>query len=464
MKRSNLLKWWAKMALLLLPIAGFSQLNSEKTSTAFDEFIADPDFQSTSIGLTIVNAKTRHEVFNYNGKKSLIPASSLKMVTATTVMELFGGDHAFSTKLTLEGEIENEILEGNFVVTGGGDPTLGHPELGISAQDFIDECVEAAITQGIHTINGDILCQDHFFSGPTVAQSVSIDNSGNYYAAGSTGLHWRGNSFAIKLSSEPLDGGSTRIVDVNPNPVGIEIVNEVTASNVNHDLAYIHSIPGSNQMIIRGTIPKGKTSFTIHGALHDPAKTLRRELIQAFAQNGIRVSQNEVFSESKKELGSIEGDPLREIVRYTLFESDNSMADCLLKHIGKRYKDDGSFKGGVNSLQAFWRERGVNTKGWFQCDGSGLSRSNGITTQQLALIIAKGREDNIPHLKAGMKHLGNIKNVWSKSGYIDRVRAYAGFIEVDGNRYVYSIMANNYDCSASAMRKKIEKLFRAVAG
>ena len=186
------------MCLLLLPLAGFSQLNSEKVSTAFDEFIADPDLQSTSIGLTIVDTKTRHEIFNYNGKKSLIPASSLKMVTAITALEFFGPDHTFSTKLALEGEVENGILEGNFVVTGGGDPTLGHPEFGMGAQDFIDECVEAAITQGIQTINGDILCQDHFFSGPTVAPSISLDNSGNYYAAGSTGSDGHEGSSAFR--------------------------------------------------------------------------------------------------------------------------------------------------------------------------------------------------------------------------------------------------------------------------
>lgn len=451
------------MCLLLLPIAGISQLSSENVSSAFNDFIGDKALQSASVGLTIVDGTTRHEVFSHNGKKTLIPASSLKMVTATTAMELFGANYQFETELVLEGTIDNGILNGNFVVIGHGDPSLGHPELRNTAEDFIQECLEAVITQGVQTIHGDIICQDNYFSGPSVAPSTTLSNSGNYYSAGSTGLHWLGNEFRITLSSEDVDGGKTQVMNVSPRPAGIELINETTASNVNRDMAYIFAVPGSDQMIIRGTIPKGQAGFEIKGALHNPAEVLRKELIKAFNKEGIRVSQKEVHPEDDKSLAIILGAPLKEIVSVTLHDSDNSMADCLLKHIGKRFKNDGSFQGGVNSLHAFWGERGVDTKGWFQKDGSGLSRANGITTQQLALIIAKGSEKNISHLKLGMKHLGDVKNVWSKSGYIDRVRAYSGFIEVDDHLYAYSIMANNYDCNASDMRKKIEKLFKEVA-
>lgn len=463
MKRSNLLKWWAKMCLLLLPCFALGQLTNEKVEAAFSKFIADSELETATVGFTVVDAITRYEIFSHNGKKSLLPASSLKMITACTALEFFGVHHTFETTLSYTGVIENGVLNGNIVITGGGDPTLGYSAYSRNPDEQLNTWIEAIVGAGIQTINGDIICDASYFSGPTVAPTTTLNNSGNYYAAGSSGLHWRGNKFTITLESDPLDGGDTRITGIDPQLPGIQIINEVKASDINRDMAFIHAVPGSDEMIIHGTIPKGRKAFNIKGALHDPSALLRMEVIRELNRNSIRVSQNLQHVEDETELAKTTSVPLYQIVEHMLKQSDNSVADCLLKHLGKRFENDGSFKGGARSLKKFWGERGVDTKGWFQKDGSGLSRANGVTSQQLALIIAKCRETNVVYIKRGMKHLGDLENVWSKSGYIDRVRAYAGYVEVDGHLYVFSIISNNYSCTASAMRKKIEVLFKAIA-
>ena len=209
---------------------------------------------------------------------------------------------------------------------------------------------------------------------------------------------------------------------------------------------------------------KGKKEFTIEGALHNPGAVLRQEFVNALNEAGISVKEErdeEIFSVAKV-LTETSSPALKDIIAVMLKKSDNSYADCLMRQVGIRYLDKGSLEGGIESYQHFWKGRGIPLSGWFQQDGSGLSRANGITTQQLALITAKAKPTHRELIKDGLKPMADIPGLYVKSGYINRVRAYTGFIEKEGKEYAFAIISNNHDCSASAMRKKIEKLMTKV--
>ena len=55
-------------------------------------------------------------------------------------------------------------------------------------------------------------------------------------------------------------------------------------------------------------------------------------------------------------------------------------------------------------------------------------------------------------------------NLHEKSGYMTRVRSYAGYATTKkGNLLSFAIIANNYDCSPGQMKDKLEKLMIAIA-
>jgi serine-type D-Ala-D-Ala carboxypeptidase/endopeptidase (penicillin-binding protein 4) len=58
--------------------------------------------------------------------------------------------------------------------------------------------------------------------------------------------------------------------------------------------------------------------------------------------------------------------------------------------------------------------------------------------------------------------IGN--NLRAKTGYIHRVRTYCGFVTSRSGRLLaFSVIFNNYNCSATVAREVIEKWMAAVA-
>ncbi|HEY9704706.1 MAG TPA: D-alanyl-D-alanine carboxypeptidase, partial [Allocoleopsis sp.] len=55
------------------------------------------------------------------------------------------------------------------------------------------------------------------------------------------------------------------------------------------------------------------------------------------------------------------------------------------------------------------------------------------------------------------KYPSVVGKVWAKSGTITRVRAYSGYaISAEGRLLAFSVIANNFLCTQSEIRKKME--------
>jgi len=55
-------------------------------------------------------------------------------------------------------------------------------------------------------------------------------------------------------------------------------------------------------------------------------------------------------------------------------------------------------------------------------------------------------------------------NLRAKSGYITRARGYAGYVKNrKGELLCFSVLANNYNCTPTEMKLKLEKLMVAIA-
>ncbi|MGZ4158951.1 MAG: D-alanyl-D-alanine carboxypeptidase, partial [Bacteroidia bacterium] len=55
-------------------------------------------------------------------------------------------------------------------------------------------------------------------------------------------------------------------------------------------------------------------------------------------------------------------------------------------------------------------------------------------------------------------------NMHAKTGYITRARGYAGYVKnKKGELLCFSLLANNYDCTPTEMKVKLEKILVAIA-
>ncbi|MBA3376070.1 MAG: D-alanyl-D-alanine carboxypeptidase/D-alanyl-D-alanine-endopeptidase [Actinobacteria bacterium] len=147
-------------------------------------------------------------------------------------------------------------------------------------------------------------------------------------------------------------------------------------------------------------------------------------------------------------------DPLAEIVRTMNRESDNFIAEMLLKELGASIARRGSTPAGADVVVAELRAAGVPVEGVRIADGSGLSRDDRLTTVTLVAILRTGAAD--PAIRdafvtslavAGVS--GTLKRrldrrptrgrVIAKTGTTSISSALAGFVR---RRYVFAIIQN----------------------
>jgi D-alanyl-D-alanine carboxypeptidase/D-alanyl-D-alanine-endopeptidase (penicillin-binding protein 4) len=179
---------------------------------------------------------------------------------------------------------------------------------------------------------------------------------------------------------------------------------------------------------------------------------------------------------SRTTLYTFESPTLRQIVKRANMKSVNLYCESMLKSISKAKDGDGSFDHGVETLKAYWEDRGVKMKGVYLEDGSGLSARNAVTTQFMVQLLRKktkdkdfeayfdsfpvaGQSGSMKNVLKGTKADGKLR---AKSGTIKRVRSYTGYAQTSsGEIRAFSIIVNNFSGSGGALRKRMETLMLA---
>ena len=91
------IRFFIIVIFVLNVISGFTQ---EKLDNAVELFLQNSEYKNASIGICIQDLETGDKLFGLNDEKLLIPASTMKLITSATALELLGADYHFETKMT----------------------------------------------------------------------------------------------------------------------------------------------------------------------------------------------------------------------------------------------------------------------------------------------------------------------------------------------------------------------------
>jgi serine-type D-Ala-D-Ala carboxypeptidase/endopeptidase (penicillin-binding protein 4) len=148
--------------------------------------------------------------------------------------------------------------------------------------------------------------------------------------------------------------------------------------------------------------------------------------------------------------------PLSEVIVELNKESDNFYADMLLKTLGASQKGQGSFAAGSEAVGEMLKRAGVPT-GYRVVDGSGLSRYNWITPEQMVTLLTFAHaqpyrdylEKSLPiagvdgTLANRMKGTIAGNRAIAKTGSMGGVNALSGFVTAqNGHKLAYTVMTN----------------------
>lgn len=452
-----------------------------------DSLANSPFLQNGFLGVSIRVVKNSKNLVEFNAKKSLAPASTMKLISSATAFTALGENYTYPTILEYSGQIIDSILIGNIIIKGSGDPSLGswrfknYPDY----KQLSDNWAKKIKDLGIKEIKGRIIGDGSFFDENVVPDTWSWGDMGNYYGAGAYGLNFNENLYWVTFKpANYLERAA--LVKTAPDLPYYQKINRVLTDKAGTgDQVNIYATPYQDVLIMQGYVPAGG-NFSVKGSIPDPALFSAYFLQKKIEELGIKISdfslswmeanKKNIYIQRPTQTTIIEtynSPPLKDLARECNFQSINLYAEAFLKTPAVLLNLGNATEDAIKGLKQIWQGKGLKLEGLSMKDGSGLSPANGITPNNMTDILSVmtteksfnafyesipivGISGTVQNLAKKSRAVGNVR---AKSGSIDGVRAYSGyFANKNGEMMCFSMMLNKYSTDYGSATQELEKL------
>lgn len=160
--------------------------------------------RASSVAVVVRDLATGEDVVSQNPHKAMLPASTMKCLTAAAAIEARLDTARFETGVYLRGPIEDGVLRGDLVIVGNGDPTIESGQFPGNAT-FINEIVAAVKDAGIRSIEGEIQIDASSFPDNGPCDRWELSDVRYEYGAGLYALNYRDNRIGDKAMELPAE-------------------------------------------------------------------------------------------------------------------------------------------------------------------------------------------------------------------------------------------------------------------
>ena len=366
-----------------------------KIQKLVDRFLADSRLGS-STGVSVVDISTGEVLASSSADVPRIPASNVKLLTATAALETLGPDARLKTSVVWDGA-------GGLTIVAGGDMMLaaGYGHYGekpwangwAGLGELADQVAKRLAESGVTSVN--LSYDDSAFGAPRVNPNWPVNSVKRGYSAPITGL--------------AVDVGWT--------------------GNANYK---------------RYDNPSLRTAQLLAKALGDRG-------ITAKAVGYGRAPSDAV------EVGAVEGAPIFDVVGYMLTYSENTLAEDLARLVALHEGKPGTTAEATKAVLAAVKAYGVDTSTITLADGSGLDRNSRIAASTLTSLLVRLANDpeagdvlrDLPiaslsgTLASRFKGTDSAGLVRAKTGTLNGASALSGtLVTDDGSWIAFSIMLN----------------------
>ena len=428
----------------------------EKIDEKLSLMTSDPVLRNANWGFVVYDPKTKKVISSYNENTPLVPASTTKLLTTETAMNLLGTNYRWLTQLEYSGNIdENGVLNGNLYIVGSGDPSLGTGKAGSTTySSLISDFIYAMKDKGIKKVNGDIVIQTGVFKenkSENLPENIVWMERGNYY----------------------LPVGSTKDIDPKKEKLVARQNNPFSESK-----RYYYVSPYTQKIVYAEEFSGNYLETKLPDAPAYLANNLRANMLKSALPITGKVISKMVDGEpeARKTITVYKSPTLEEIIDYTNKHSDNALAEATLRMVGFQKKGDQTLESGRSVVVEHLKESGFDTNGLNYVDGSGLSRSHSVTPIAQAKFLSSLMDKK--YYKAFFESLpiggqdGTLKkmflgngygNIHAKTGTLNKVKTLAGYLKTNsGKTLVFSLMVNNFSGSVDQVKSRMEQILEPV--
>ncbi|MBK8955975.1 MAG: D-alanyl-D-alanine carboxypeptidase/D-alanyl-D-alanine-endopeptidase [Saprospiraceae bacterium] len=457
---------------------------------AFNEFINDPVFKHAQLAVQFTDFESRKILLKQNEHKTLIPASVIKLITSALLIDTLGPEFKFKTEILLRGQvIDSGIFNGCLIFVGSGDPSFCSPYLKEAVQiDSIVQIISNFCTKnGIKSIQGGIRIENSYINDPPENPEWLYYDLGNYYGAGCSAFNFRENEISLGLSAAPQPGEICPVAEIWPD-YGLQKFHSEVRGNSSTERTEVFVLGNSNsdQKWIRGKW-KCCTQDTLffRAAMHDPSLYFAKMLTEKLKLSGLEIGDMEGSGyerdsnrANKIYIGHIYSPPLHVLIQRALYRSVNLYCESFLHELGSVYLKNTTRDSILAYIDDKLSREVFGDEAFELEDGSGLSPKNFISAENMLKFLERYRycKDDLQYWKllpdihqsgALKKYMSPKKNAHTalhlKSGSMERVRAYAGYL-VKNQKPVagIAIFVNNDPGKSELLQKHIAKFLDKV--
>jgi D-alanyl-D-alanine carboxypeptidase/D-alanyl-D-alanine-endopeptidase (penicillin-binding protein 4) len=386
-------------------------LTAASGAAAIEGEPAIPAELAGGLGVSVRDLLTGQELFGLDGGRGLVPASTVKVLTATAALSALGPNATLTTAAVLS--LDPGGATGTVTLVAGGDVTLGpdagDPEAVLGRAGMGDLARAAAIEvrrSGLRAVT--VALDDTIFSGP----STYPDWEWNL------GTTWGAPASPLAIMDGRAGDGFDAVTYV-PDPA-------LTAAR--HFAGLL-------------------AAAAVDPALSLPPVAVDPEASRAAAPAGAR------------QIAAVESAPVRELVAHLLRHSDNTLAEAVGRVTAVALGQPGSFAGCAAAVKEALGQRGVPTAGLSLDDCSGLSHGSRLSASTLTAALALAGGSAAAELGGAARALpvGGLQgtlaerlteapaagNVRAKTGTLTGVTSLAGLVQTaSGRELAFAVLAN----------------------
>lgn len=387
-----------------------------------------------------------------NESLPLNPASTMKLVTTYAALNLLGPGYTWRTEAFVAGALRKDILDGNLVLRGGGDPKLVIESLWLLASRIR--------AYGIREIRGDIVLDKSAFEPLAHDPGLFDGDALRPYNAGPDALLLNFKAVTFGFVPDP-ETRSARVV-ATPMLSGLKVPTAVRGleggcgdwrGRLQADFA------DPMAPVFRGGFPLscGEKTWHISVLNHNQYFAAAfREVWQNVGGtwNG-KLVEGSVPADARR-IAVHESEALAEVIRDINKYSNNVMARQLFLTIGaETSRQPANTERAARAVRNWLASRGLEAPELVIENGSGLSRIERISAASLArLLLHAFASPVMPEFVSSLplvgvdgtmrKRNGAAGSAHIKTGLLADVRAIAGYVQAaSGRRYVVVAIINH---------------------
>jgi D-alanyl-D-alanine carboxypeptidase/D-alanyl-D-alanine-endopeptidase (penicillin-binding protein 4) len=470
---------------------------------AIDAVVDAPDFEDAFWGVHIVDLTTGETLYARNAQKNFVPASNQKLFSTAAALDGLGPDFRYTTTLYLDGVVRDSVLDGNLVVRGSGDPSIGG-RLFEDDYPFDDDptalfraWADSLKARGITAVTDHVIGDDDVFDDTELGNGWAWDDVPSVYAAEISGLSF--NEGRIRVTAEGTRIGRPAELSWEPDETDyVYFINETETVPYREGRdREVRRERGGNVYWIESEVPPGRRlRHTL--SVHNPTRFFAHALRATLRAEGVYVDGDPVDIDDWREkpdyarlvpVASHTSRPLADLVALTNKESQNLYAEHLLKTLGAvkcppDLPDDvdcGSAEAGLRAAEPLFERAGLDLETMRLRDGSGMTHYNMIAPEDVTALLrtmwahpdssvtaafvnslAVGGEDGT---LSGRLRSGRARgNVRAKTGTVTGAKNLSGYVTTAGGTpLAFSLLTNNFGTSSRVVARAQDAIAQLLA-